>query len=156
MSIPATVKSFLDDRSIAYAVVPHPHSGSSMDTAAVAHVPGDRLAKAVIVNHDGAYVMVVVPSDYHVRLGLLHRHLGGDLGLATEPELAGLFPDCEVGAIPPLGAAYGLRTLIDPKLSKEPEVYLESGDHESLILVSGEVFRGLMADAEALDMTEHV
>lgn len=156
MSVAATVRSYLDQRSVDYSVVPHPHTRSSMDTAAAAHVPGDRLAKAVIVNHEGAHLMVVVPSDYRIRLGLLHRHLGSDVGLATERELSGLFPDCEVGAIPSIGAAYGLRTLLDPRLRDEPEVYFESGDHESLIKVSAETFRTLMADADSLDVAEHV
>ena len=78
------------------------------------------------------------------------------MGLATEPELAGLFPDCEVGAIPPIGAAYGLRTLMDTRLGKEPEVYFEAGDHESLIKVSAEAFRTLMADAESVELAEHI
>jgi len=156
MSISAAVKSYLDQRSIEYATVPHPHTLSSMDTAASAHVPGDRLAKAVIVNHEDAHLMVVVPSDYHVHLGLLHRHLRTEVGLATEREVSGLFPDCELGAIPPIGAAYGLRTLVDSRLRKEPEVYFESGDHESLIKVSAETFRTLMADADSVDMAEHI
>jgi Ala-tRNA(Pro) deacylase len=156
MSVAATLKSYLDQRSIDHSVVPHPHTRSSMDTAASAHVPGDRLAKAVIVNYEDAQLMVVVPSDYHVRLGLLHRHLGGEVGLATEAELAGLFPDCEVGAIPPIGAAYGLRTLLDAKLRAQPEVYFEAGDHESLIRVTAATFCALMADAEPVDLAEHV
>jgi len=156
MSVAATVQSCLDQRSIPYALVPHPHTGSSMDTAAAAHVPGDRLAKAVIVTHDETQLMVVVPSDYHVHLGSLHHRLGGALGLATESELAGLFPDCEVGAIPPLGAAYGLKTLVDSRLLGEPEVYFEAGDHESLIKVSAQAFSTLMGDAESLDLAKHI
>ena len=156
MSVSATVKSHLDERSIDYSLVPHPHTLSSMDTAASAHVPGDRLAKAVIVSHDGTYLMVVVPSDYHVHLGQLHRHLGGQVGLATEEELSGLFPDCERGAIPSIGAAYGLRTLLDRKLLGEPEVYFESGDHESLIKISGDTFQALMVDAEPVDVGTHI
>jgi Ala-tRNA(Pro) deacylase len=156
MSVSATVKSYLDERSIGYSLVPHPHTLSSMDTAASAHVPGDRLAKAVIVNNDGTYLMVVVPSDYHVHLSQLHHHLGGAVGLATEDELAGLFPDCERGAIPPVGAAFGLRTLLDRKLLSEPEVYFESGDHASLIKVGGDTFQSLMTDAELVDVGAHI
>ncbi len=73
-----------------------------------------------------------------------------------ESELAGLFPDCEVGAIPPIGSAYGLRTLVDSRLRKEPEVYFEAGDHESLIKVSAETFRALMVDAESVELAAHI
>lgn len=156
MSVAAKMKSYLDERSIDYSLIPHPHTRSSMDTAASAHVPGDWLAKAVIVHHEDACLMVVVPSDYHVHLGLLHHHLGGEVGLATESELADLFPDCEVGAIPPVGPAYGLRTLLDTKLRDAPEVYFEAGDHESLVKVSGETFRSLMADVDTVDLAKHI
>ncbi len=156
MSIATTLRTYLEGRAITYALVPHPHTGSSMDTAASAHVPGDRLAKAVIVQSQGEPLMVVVPSDYHVHLGLLHRHLGSEVGLATEAELAALFPDCEPGAIPVIGQAYGIRTLLDSTLLEEPELYLEAGDHETLVRVVGEDFRTLMEDAEPVDVGQHI
>jgi Ala-tRNA(Pro) deacylase len=156
MTIAARVRAQLESQSIDYEIVPHPHTESSMATAQAAHVPGDRLAKAVIVKRGEAYIMVVVPSDYHVHLGLLHKHLGQDIGLATERELVALFPDCEEGAIPPIGAAYGLPTVVDSLLLGEQEVYFESGDHGSLVRVSGEQFLDLLADAEQMDVGQHV
>jgi Ala-tRNA(Pro) deacylase len=156
MSIATTLRTYLEGRAITYALVPHPHTGSSMDTAALAHVPGDRLAKAVIVQSQGEPLMVVVPSDYHVHLGLLHRHLGSEVGLATEQELSALFPDCEPGAIPVIGQAYGIRTLLDSTLLEEPELYLEAGDHETLVRVVGDDFRTLMEDAEPVDVGQHI
>jgi Ala-tRNA(Pro) deacylase len=156
MAIAASLKRYLDQRSAAYETLAHPRTQSSMDTASVAHVPGDRLAKAVIVKDDESYVMVVVPSDYHVHLGRLHRHLGHEVGLATEEELVGLFPDCDRGAVPPLGAAYGLRTLVDGSLAGQPEVFFESGDHTHLVKVSGEQFVSLLGDAERVDVGKHM
>jgi Ala-tRNA(Pro) deacylase len=156
MSIAPTLKAYLDARSGTYTLVPHAHTGSSMDTAASAHVPGDRLAKAVIVRSEDDPLMVVVPSDYHVHLGLLHRHLGKEVGLATEAELAALFPDCEPGAVPAIGQAYGVRTLLDSTLLNEPEVYLEAGDHETLVRLAGEDFRVLMEQAEQVDVGQHI
>jgi Ala-tRNA(Pro) deacylase len=156
MSMATTLRTYLDGSSVRYSLVPHPHTGSSMDTAAVAHVPGDRLAKAVIVKSEDDPLMVVVPSDYHVHMGLLHRHLGGAAGLVTEAELADLFPDCEPGAVPAVGQAYGLRTLLDSNLLDQPEVYLEAGDHETLVRLGGEDFRALMEDAEQVDVGQHI
>lgn len=156
MSIAAKLETYLVSQSADYKVIPHPHTESSMATAASAHVPGNKLAKAVMVKQEDNYIMVVVPSDYHVHLGLLHRHLGQSVGLATEAELIDLFPDCDEGAIPPVGAAYGLRTLVDEVLFDEAEIFLESGDHASLVRVSGEQFRRLLNDAEEVDVGQHI
>lgn len=156
MPISTKLEDYLSDRSVGYELVPHPHTDSSMATAAAAHVPGDRLAKAVIVQDGDGPLMVVVPSDYHVHLGLLHKHLNREVGLVTEDEVLKLFPDCDEGAVPPIGAAYGIPTLVDEALLDAPEVYLESGDHEHLVKVSGEQFRSLLADAERVQVGQHI
>jgi Ala-tRNA(Pro) deacylase len=156
MSIPCTLESYLKEQCIDFTLVRHPHTGASMDTAQAAHVPGGHLAKGVVVNQDGRHLLVVVPADYHVHLGRLHEHLGEPVGLATEAELAGLFPDCEPGAVPPVGAAYELKTLVDRHLMGLPEVYFESGDHEHLIKLSGARFADLMRAAEVVDVGRHI
>lgn len=150
------LEAYLVEHSIGYHLIPHPHSESSMFTAAAAHVPGDRLAKAVIVKAGDEYLMVVVPSSCHVHMGALHRKLGHDVGLATESELAGLFPDCDQGAVPPVGEAYGLRAVVDRGLLEEPEVYFEAGDHEHLVQISGQSFKTLQAGAEAVDVAQRI
>ena len=156
MAIAPTLKRYLEQHAADYELVAHPHTESSMVTAAAAHVPGDQLAKAVIVKDDETYLMVVVPSDYHVHLGRLHQHLGREVGLATEQELVRLFPDCDEGAAPPLGAAYDLPTLVDTSLLEQQQVYFESGDHESLVKLAGEQFRALLAGAERVNVGQHV
>jgi Ala-tRNA(Pro) deacylase len=78
------------------------------------------------------------------------------VGLATEQELVSLFPDCEGGAIPPLGSAYRLKTLVDSSLLEQPEVFFESGDHEHLVKVTGEQFSRLLRDADPVQVvTRH-
>ncbi len=156
MTIANKLEAHLKARSIDYELIPHPHSESSMLTAAAAHVPGDRLAKAVIVKDGDEYVMVVVPSDYHVHLGALHRKLGRDVGLATERELASLCPDCDEGAVPPVGEAYGIKSLVDKALMEQPEVYFEAGDHEHLVKMTGPSFQALHADSEVVEVARHI
>ena len=70
------------------------------------------------------------------------------LGLAVEQDVAELFRDCDPGAIPPLGAAYGVKTLVDDSLVNQPDVYFEAGDHEDLIHVDHAQFSELMSGAE--------
>ena len=155
MNIATKLQAYLDASSVDYDLISHPHTESSMVTAAASHVPGDRLAKGVIVKDGEDYLMVVVPSDYHVHLGDLHRKLGRDVGLATESELAGLFPDCDEGAVPPVGKAYGLRSLLDRALLEQPEIFFEAGDHEHLLKMSGQNFQALQAEAEVVEVARH-
>jgi len=68
--------------------------------------------------------------------------------MASESELTDLFPDCETGAVPPLGPAWGMDTFVDESLLAKREVYFESGDHESVIRVSGDQFEKLLENAE--------
>ena len=147
MAIPHTVESYIAERGIPYDVISHEHSHSSAQTAELAHVPGDRLAKSVILEDDAGYVMAVLPSTCHVRLGRLSRELNRKLRLATEKTLPDLCGDCELGAIPPVGLAYGVSTIVDDDIAQQPEVYFEAGDHEKLIRMSREDFRSLMDHA---------
>src|SRR5258705_11222090 len=93
-------------RGVGSAGVAPPASHKISKTAELAHVPGDRLAKSVILEDDDGFVMAVLPSTCHIRLGRLSRELNRRLRLAMENELPKLFGDCELGAIPPVGPAY--------------------------------------------------
>ena len=155
MAVAKKLQSYLDNHGIDYEVLPHPHSHSSMETAEVAHIPGAHLAKAVIVNDDDSYLMVVIPSTEHVALGVLHKQLNRQVGLATEAELKGLFPDCEIGAIPALGDAYGVKTLWDSALAEAPDIYFEGGDHENVVRISRDGLQPLLAQVEQGEFSCH-
>ena len=146
MAIASTVSDYLAEHDVAYDVLTHRHTASSGETAEASHVPGTRLAKSVIVEDDQGYLMVVLPSNRQVNFGELHRQLNRNLGLATEGELVKLFADCEVGALPAMGPAYGMETIVDDVLAEQPDIYFEAGDHEQLIHVSAETFQLLMGD----------
>ena len=147
MAISVKLEEFLNRHDAHYDLIPHPHTGSSMETAEQAHVPGQRLAKAVILKEEGRYLMVVVPSVEHVDLASLRAQFGHGVDLATEEELGQLFPDCALGAIPPAGPAWGMETYLDECLLDEPEVFFEAGDHEELVRIDGGQFQQLLKDA---------
>ena len=156
MAIATTVKEYLDMNGIDYEVVPHPHTASAMRTAAAAHIPGSRIAKSVVVEDMNGYMMVVLPSTHRVELGTLHDRFQQSLGLATESELATLFSDCELGAIPPFGAAYGMSTVLEPELLEENDIYFEAGDHRELIHITCDQFQELMSDATTYHCSHHL
>jgi Ala-tRNA(Pro) deacylase len=146
MSIATTVSKYLAEYDVPYDVMGHTHTASSAESAAVAHVPGDRLAKSVVLEDDQGYLMVVLPANRRLDLSELQRQLKRNLELANEYELGNLFRDCEIGALPAIGPAYGLETLVDDTIAEQPEIYFEAGDHEQLIHVSSEVFETLMGE----------
>lgn len=157
MPIAERLKTWLEQHQAEYATLPHAFTPSSARTAEAAHIPGGRVAKAVVLKTpDDHFLLMVLPADYLVHLGRLHRLLGEEVCLASEDELTALFPDCAQGAVPVLGEVYGLRTLVDSSLFDQPVVYFESGDHCTLIQLSHHQFARLMLNAERVEAVKHV
>lgn len=148
MSIAPTLEFYMAQQGIHYDVLAHPHTGSSMETAEMAHVPGDALAKAVILEDEDGYMMAVVPATHHIQLGKLRKQLRRELRLSAERDISRIFSDCDVGAIPPLGMIYGLPTVVDDALAEHSDIYIEAGDHEDLIHLDGSEFGNLYATAQ--------
>ena len=156
MSFGRKSKEYLLDSRVDFDLIEHRRTGSSSQTAHVAHIPGDRMAKAVVLRHDDGYVLAVVPSTHRVELSAVERTLGCKLNIATENEVGRIFGDCMLGAVPPTGPAYDLETLVDEELDKQPEVYFESGDHRTLVHVTGDGFQRLMSEAQHTLFSHHV
>ncbi len=158
MAISNKLQLYLKQHNVSYQLISHPHSHFSMDSAEKAHVPGDALAKGILVKEDGEYLLLVLPSDYYVELESLQKLLGKEVEIAREAELIDLLPDCELGAIPATGHVFGIKTLWDPNttLGMEEQVYFEAGDHLHLVQVSGKQFHELMAEAERGEFSHHL
>jgi len=145
MSIPSHLSDYFGQRGARYELCLHEHTRTSAQTARSAHVPPGQLAKSVILEDDTGCLMAVIPADQTVMVGELGRMLGrSHLRLSDEARVASLFDGCERGAVPPVGMAWGLETIVDDTLDGNEVVYLEAGDHESLLRMSGEQFRELM------------
>lgn len=158
MTIPNRLYEFLKERGSNYTLLGHPHSESSMQTAESAKVPGDALAKGVVLKDDDGPLLVVVPADYRIELDTLNTLLKRQLTFVAEEELAGLFPDCEVGAVPAVGAPYSVPTLWDPdsSLGAQDYIYFEAGDHATLVRIGASHFRELMAGAQQAHFSHHI
>ena len=147
MTIATRLRQYLDSEGVDYDVVPHPRTTTSVGSAHAVHVSGDQVAKPVVVHHGLGYVLAVVPSTHRVELGTLQRILDNPLSLATEDELGRLFEDCELGAIPPIGAAYEVPVILDESVCGATDLFFEGGDHRSLVHISSEAFQKLTKDA---------
>lgn len=147
MGIAMKLSDYLTANGVPYEVLNHTHSGNSMQTAKASNVPARCLAKAVVLEDKTHAVMAVLPASRRLHLRELQASDGHELRLATEAELKYLFQDCEPGAVPPVGIAYGIETIWDDSLMEQSETYFEAGDHETLVHMKTRDFIGLMKGA---------
>ncbi|HUT84567.1 MAG TPA: YbaK/EbsC family protein, partial [Thermodesulfobacteriota bacterium] len=103
------LKDFLDNQNIKYVTISHSPTYTAQEIAASAHIPGKVMAKTVMVKIDGKMAMAVLPASCKVDFDLLKKAAGAStVGLASEQEFKNLFPECEIGAMPPFGNLYGI------------------------------------------------
>ena len=154
MSIATSVDAYLARSGVDYDLVAHDRTSTSSQSAQAAHISGDKLAKCVMLQDDSGYVMAILPASHRLDMAALDEQLGRSLSLADEDELKGMFADCEPGAMPPLGRAYGVEAVVDDGLLKVEDVYFEAGDHLALVHVSGMDFLKLMGNAKLLTISQ--
>ncbi|EBA18703.1 hypothetical protein RSK20926_13309 [Roseobacter sp. SK209-2-6] len=146
--ISARLKHHLDSLGLPYDMIRHPYSATAAECAEVAHIPGDHLAKSVLIHMEDGPLLAVIPSDQKVDLHKLQSLLQRRLGLAPEYELDQVFDDCDTGAAPCIGAAFMLPTVIDDSMSGLDRVWFEAGDHKTLVEMRGADFDELMQPAK--------
>ena len=128
------LKSFLDGNHVKYKTISHSPEYTAQEIAASAHIPGKELAKTVIVKVDGEFAMAVLPASMHVSLSSLKDAAGvGSTELASEGEFENLFPDCELGAMPPFGNLYDMPVFVAEELAEDDEIAFSAGSHTELV-----------------------
>lgn len=128
------LKQFLDEQNVNYKSYRHEEAYTAQESAAVQHIPGREWAKSVIVKvRQDKYAMVVAPAHYRIDFDRLRAFIGEETRLATEEELKGLFPDCEVGAMPPFGNLYNLEVYVDEALQRDEYIWFNAGTHSESI-----------------------
>ena len=145
MAIANTVKAHLESLQVDYELIPHPRTHSSRETAAAAEVREDHIAKGVLLKDAAGYLLAVIPGDSWVRLHGIRAELNREFELAPEQDVERLFGDCDPGAVPCTGMAYGIETIVDEALAALAFVYFESGDHQHLVRVTAAAFHTLMS-----------
>ncbi len=128
------LKNFLDENDIKYLLIQHSLAFTAVDIAKSVHMHSRDMAKTVIVKVAGEFAMVVVPANYKVDLNGLQEALKtDDITLATEVEFFKLFPDCEVGAMPPFGNLYDMDVYVAESLTEDEYIAFNAGTHSEVI-----------------------
>jgi len=128
------LKKFLDDNGIKYVSMQHSAAYTAQEVAALAHVPGELMAKTVMVKIDGKMAMAVVPASHQIDFYRLREVAGAESAeLASEEEFKDYFPACDVGAMPPFGNLYDMPVYCANALSEDLEIAFSAGSHSELI-----------------------
>ncbi len=141
----AKLKEFLEREGVKYVTISHSPAFTAQEIAASAHVPGRELAKTVIVKLDGKMAMAVLRSTDRVELELLETAAGaGTAELASEAEFEGMFPGCELGAMPPFGNLWDMKVFADTRLTEDDEIAFNAGSHTELVRLAYADFERLV------------
>ena len=144
MTMSARLKSFLDENHVHYTLMSHSPAYTAQAAAATMHVPGKELAKSVVVAVGDQPALAVLPAAFHVNLKKLGEIAGKPARLASEQEFISLFPDCELGAMPPFGQLYKLQVFVDRSLEADEEIVFNAGTHRDAIRMSFDDFKKMV------------
>lgn len=139
------MKALFEQEKIPYQLISHSEAHTAPELAASIHAPGREVAKVVIIQADGKYVMAVLPAHRQIHLTRFARVAGAErISLAEEGEIRKLFPDCEPGAIPPLGNLYGFPVYLEESLAQEPVIFFPAGTCREVIKMRFDDFQRLV------------
>jgi Ala-tRNA(Pro) deacylase len=140
------VLAHLLEHGVKHEIHSHPTAYTTSEVAEVEHVPGEQMAKPVMLMADGRLMMAVLSGNQRVDLDKAKEALGVEaVRLATEKEFSSSFPDSEKGAEPPFGALYDVATVVDQELQSR-KITFNAGTHTETIT---------MALGDYLELTRH-
>ena len=125
------------EEGVKFSVSKHAEVYSAQRVAGLLHIPGQQLAKVVMVKADGELAMLVLPAPYRLDFAKAKKVLKAkNVQLAKEEEFANLFPDCEVGAMPPFGNLYNIALYVDRALTTQPAIAFPAGSHREIMRIA--------------------
>ncbi len=150
------LEEYLRGQGVGFQSVRHPEVYTAQEVAAAQHISGNQLAKVVIVRADDEMAMLLLPASYRVDFGKLKAFLGvRKARLAEEEEFRDVFPDCEIGAMPPFGNLYELSVYVDSTLAEVSEMLFKVGTHRDSMKIRYSDFERL-AGPKVGDFSVHL
>lgn len=128
------LKNFLDEHDVAYESISHSPTMTARQTAHAVKMNDKDIAKTVMVKVDDQMAMIVLPASHKIHFNMLERELGAkNIELATEDEFREIFPECDVGAMPPFGNLYDLDVIVSDALTEDEMIAFNAGTHDEAI-----------------------
>ena len=139
------LKEFLDSESVRYVKIAHSPAYTAREIAQSLHIKGSLIAKTVVVYIKEKMAMAVLPASYSIDFDDLRKETGAKkVELASEAQFKDMFPDCEIGFVPPFGNLYGMDVYVDEHLTRNKEIAFNAGGHLELYRMSYRDFEELV------------
>ncbi len=139
------LRKFLDEEGVRYVLIVHSPAFTAQEIAAAAHIPGNQLAKTVVLKVDDRMHLCVIPASHRLDLEKCKDQFKAQkVELAQEEEFKYLFPECEIGAMPPFGNLYGMEVFVCQALTENDEIAFNACSHRELIKLSYKDFERLV------------
>ncbi|MEN6373963.1 MAG: YbaK/EbsC family protein [Smithella sp.] len=139
------MKEFLDSHGVKYVKIEHSPAYTAREIAQSTHIKGKEVAKTVIIFIENKMAMAVLSANYSIDFDYFRKEIHANkIELATEEQFKDIFPDCEVGAMPPFGNLYGMDVYVDQHLTEDKEIVFNAGSHSELVKMSYEDFARLV------------
>lgn len=150
------LKEFLERQGVKYVSLTHSRAYTAQETAQSVHLPGQELAKTVMIKINGKMAMAVLPAPEKVDFDLMRGVAGTEnIQLADENEFKSLFPECEAGAMPPFGNLYGMDVYVEKSLSKDEDICFNAGSHTELLRLRYKEFERVVHPRQARFSTDN-
>jgi len=157
MAISRKLEDYFSKQNISFQTVSHFYSNSSIGSAVATSIPPKNIAKAVLlVDHDGHRLMAVLPADQKINIESINEKLHASFELLKERDVFNLFMDCAKGAIPPVGEAFNMSMVCDESLDVLDNVFIEAGDHETLLKLTHQDFENIMGTSKHLKICKNM
>ena len=160
MAIPKKVINFLEKGKVKYEIIKHRTVYTAFDKAKtlkrgplaggwrVGRSPEKMVGKTLILKTDGKLAMVLIPANKNLDKEKIKKLLKAKkVELVSERLIKNKFKGVKVGAIPPFGNLWGLRTFIDNSLMREKEIILNGGDYNFSIKLKSKEIKKLVPDS---------
>lgn len=154
MAISKILKELFKENGIKFDVEKHKELFTAQEVAASEHITGYEFAKVVMLKCDGEIVMAVIPAPHVVLIKKVAKLGYKKVKLANEEEFKGLFPDCDIGAMPPFGNLYNIPFYVDKSFKNEDAIVFNSGTHTETVKIKREDYDKLVGKKVYVDISD--
>jgi Ala-tRNA(Pro) deacylase len=119
---------YLEKRGVPFEVIAHEKAFTSIDEAKALGIDADEVVKTLLVDAARGRFLAVVPGDRRLDMKLVEAVLEDKHAhLAREEEIEAVYPEFELGSLPPLGGLLRAHAYVDPDVMRHETVVFAAG-----------------------------